>query len=55
MSNQIGNPPEAENPPPPRPSPPKPSNHELHSWICPICGRGLSPFTNSCPCFLKTR
>lgn len=19
-------------------------------WICPICGRGLSPYTNCCPC-----
>ena len=19
-------------------------------WICPICGRGLSPFTTVCPC-----
>jgi len=19
-------------------------------WICPVCGRGLSPYTNFCPC-----
>lgn len=19
-------------------------------WICPVCGRGLSPFTAVCPC-----
>ena len=19
-------------------------------WICPVCGRGLSPFTTFCPC-----
>ena len=19
-------------------------------WICPVCGRGLSPFTTVCPC-----
>lgn len=19
-------------------------------WVCPICGRGLSPFTSACPC-----
>lgn len=23
---------------------------KLIGWICPICGRGLSPFTNVCPC-----
>lgn len=19
-------------------------------WICPVCGRGLSPYTSACPC-----
>ena len=22
----------------------------LTGWVCPICGRGLSPFTSVCPC-----
>lgn len=22
-------------------------------WICPICGRGVSPFESSCPCYIK--
>lgn len=22
----------------------------LQGWVCPKCGRGLSPFTQSCPC-----
>lgn len=25
----------------------------LIGWICPKCGRGLSPFTNYCPCSVK--
>jgi transposase-like protein len=24
--------------------------HGLSGWICPVCGRGLSPYTNVCPC-----
>lgn len=23
---------------------------KMVGWICPVCGRGLSPFTNICPC-----
>ena len=22
----------------------------MSGWICPVCGRGLSPFTSVCPC-----
>lgn len=22
----------------------------LYGWICPVCGRGNSPFTTTCPC-----
>ena len=23
---------------------------KMIGWICPVCGRGLSPFTTVCPC-----
>ena len=23
---------------------------EISGWICPVCGRGLSPWTSVCPC-----
>lgn len=29
----------------PTTNPPK-----MIGWICPVCGRGLSPFTSVCPC-----
>jgi len=26
---------------------------KMYGWICPVCGRGLSPYTTSCPCTEK--
>ena len=23
---------------------------KMRGWICPVCGRGVSPYTNVCPC-----
>lgn len=31
----------------------KPAIGGLMGWICPVCGRGLSPYTDSCPCALN--
>jgi hypothetical protein len=22
----------------------------MHGWVCPVCGRGNSPFSSNCPC-----
>ncbi len=24
--------------------------HGIRGWICPRCGKGMSPYTNSCNC-----
>lgn len=29
---------------------PKPVGIFNYGWICPVCGRGNSPYTSSCPC-----
>ena len=28
----------------------KEARSDSFGWICPVCGRGLSPFTQFCPC-----
>ena len=32
-----------------------PSHGGLIGWVCPVCGRGLSPYTAVCPCQNQTR
>ena len=27
----------------------------VYGWICPVCGRGLSPYTSECSCYLITQ
>ena len=27
-----------------------PNHPKMTGWICPVCGRGLSPYTSFCPC-----
>jgi hypothetical protein len=27
-----------------------PSHPKVYGWICPVCGKGNSPFSSSCPC-----
>ena len=31
------------------------SNTPLVGWICPRCGKGLSPFASSCDCIYKLK
>jgi hypothetical protein len=28
----------------------QPKQFGMIGWICPVCGRGNSPFSSSCPC-----
>lgn len=28
----------------------EPETNGMKGWICPVCGRGLSPLTSVCPC-----
>ena len=32
----------------------EPAPFIAYGWICPICGRALSPWTSCCPCNVKT-
>lgn len=27
------------------------TDFKQYGWICPVCGRGLSPWTHVCPCY----
>ena len=31
-------------------TPPQIHSGAMTGWVCPVCGRGLSPFTTFCPC-----
>ena len=28
--------------------------YNIKGWVCPVCGRGLSPYTSTCPCVQYT-
>ena len=30
------------------------TNKKLYGWICPLCGRGVSPYNNYCDCSYLT-
>ena len=30
------------------------TNFKQYGWICPVCGRVLSPWTHVCPCYNET-
>jgi len=32
----------------------EPCQNLLAGWKCPVCGRGLSPYTSVCPCVQST-
>lgn len=32
---------------------PMPQGFQQQGWICPVCGRGVSPWVDYCPCAVK--